>query len=125
MISLQKVTVFDFITILFFIFLTIISFFVVYEKNTLSDSNFVVVQQNNKVVYNDDISKERELKFGNVVVEIKNKKVRIKESSCPYKICVHTGWISNPYQQIICVPNKTVVKIVNKYIKNSVDSITY
>ncbi|MBI4690005.1 MAG: NusG domain II-containing protein [Nitrospirae bacterium] len=46
---------------------------------------------------------------GDSIVEIKDKKVRIKESSCPNKICVHNGWMDRG--AIICLPNKVTVNI--------------
>ena len=38
-------------------------------------------------------------------------KIWVEESSCPDKVCVKTGKISNPGQSIVCLPNKTVVYI--------------
>lgn len=45
------------------------------------------------------------------VVEIKDGKVRIVEADCPDKLCVKMGWISKFPQQIVCLPNRVVVKI--------------
>mgnify|MGYP000881559269 CR=1 FL=1 len=52
-----------------------------------------------------------EVSGGRMVVEAAPGKIRIRESTCPDKICVRTGWISNPSQSIVCVPNKTVVTV--------------
>lgn len=30
---------------------------------------------------------------------------------CPRKICSETGWIDKQYQNIVCLPNKILVKI--------------
>jgi len=45
------------------------------------------------------------------VVEIKDGKVRMKESDCPDQICVNTGWIEKEGQQIVCLPNRVVVRV--------------
>jgi len=48
---------------------------------------------------------------GKMIVEIKDKKIRVKKSDCPRQVCVHAGWISHPGEAVICVPYKTVIEI--------------
>ena len=48
---------------------------------------------------------------GEILIRIKETKVRVLHSKCPEKICVYTGWIRNRGEFIVCVPNKVVVKI--------------
>lgn len=57
------------------------------------------------------------------VVQILNGKVRMKESDCPDQICVKTGWIEKEGQQIVCLPNKVVVRVTGK--KGEVDDVVY
>ena len=68
-------------------------------------------------------------KYDNVSfsVDVKEGRVRISESNCPRKVCVHQGWISHSGESIICVPNKVVVKIrgEEKMVKGKVDAITF
>lgn len=45
------------------------------------------------------------------VIEYQDGRVRMKESDCPDQICVQSGWISMPQQQIVCLPYRVVVKI--------------
>lgn len=44
-------------------------------------------------------------------VEISSVGVRVAESDCLRKICVHTGIISRPGENIVCVPNKIILSI--------------
>lgn len=48
------------------------------------------------------------IKFSNngysCVVEIEKNKARIKSSTCPKKICMLKGWISEPGNTVICLP---------------------
>ena len=37
--------------------------------------------------------------------------VRISESDCPAKVCIHAGWINRPGETIACLPNKLLVEI--------------
>lgn len=42
---------------------------------------------------------------------IQNSRVSITEASCPDKVCVHTGAISENGQVIACLPNRVAVTI--------------
>lgn len=53
--------------------------------------------------------------FGNTVFEVSGGKIRIKNASCPDKICEKTGFIGFPGQSIICVPERITVTIENSY----------
>jgi len=48
---------------------------------------------------------------GKMVVEIKDKKLRVKKSECPRQVCVNIGWIQHTGEAIICVPFKTLIEI--------------
>ncbi|MBI4712834.1 MAG: NusG domain II-containing protein [Planctomycetes bacterium] len=39
------------------------------------------------------------------------KGVHILHSDCPAQVCVHTGWIKNIGETIICLPNKVLLEI--------------
>jgi len=45
--------------------------------------------------------------LGESVFEIRDRKVRMKESPCPEKICLRSGWKDGAGQAIICAPNRT------------------
>lgn len=47
------------------------------------------------------------------IVHIEGGKVWIKEATCPDKICLHQGKISNDGEIIVCLPNRLMVKIVD------------
>ncbi|MFQ5866605.1 MAG: NusG domain II-containing protein [bacterium] len=61
---------------------------------------------------------------GKVVIEIKDGRVRVVESDCLQKICVNTGWIGKPGQNIVCLPNKVLVTIEGKE-SPKIDAISY
>ncbi len=76
--------------------------------------------------YRYSLEKDREINvkglLGNYVVEIKNGRVRAKESNCPEQICVKRGWIHLSGDSIICLPNRIIIKIDNQ--EQSIDAIT-
>lgn len=55
-----------------------------------------------------------------VTVEVKDGMVRISDSDCPDKICEKTGFISSPFQTIVCLPNRISVRIIDE--KSNIDS---
>jgi len=71
------------------------------------------VYQEGKLLKNLRLDKDQEISLlnGQMLIEIKEGRIRVKESDCPRKICVNTGWIKTPGQIIVCVPNKVLVEI--------------
>ncbi len=73
----------------------------------------VTISMNGTPVYklpiNEDAIVSVKGAIGETVVEIKSRRVRVKESSCPNKICVHNGWIESG--GILCLPNKVFINI--------------
>lgn len=56
------------------------------------------------------------------IVEISGGRVRVRDADCPDKLCVATGRIAAPPQQIVCLPHRVVVKVVTEAA--DVDDIT-
>jgi hypothetical protein len=50
--------------------------------------------------------------LGTTTVEIKQGNVHVLSSPCENHICMNTGWISNPGQIIVCLPNEVVVRLI-------------
>lgn len=64
--------------------------------------------------------------LGGVNVRFKDKKVRVTSSNSPLKINVKRGWIENPGEMIIGIPDRMIVKIVgDKKNTNDSDDIDY
>ncbi|WP_425060615.1 hypothetical protein SCACP_13500 [Sporomusa carbonis] len=47
------------------------------------------------------------------IIEYKAGRVRVREADCPDQVCVRSGWISVPSQEIVCLPYRVVVKVVS------------
>ncbi|HXX65460.1 MAG TPA: Gx transporter family protein [Bacteroidota bacterium] len=60
---------------------------------------------------------------GDLHVEVRQGRVRIVDAECPNQICVRTGWRMRQGEVIVCVPNKTVVRILGENV-NTVGGIT-
>lgn len=49
--------------------------------------------------------------------------IAVTDVTCPDKICQNTGKINRTNQQIVCLPNKTIIYIEGKNIDSEVDKI--
>ena len=45
------------------------------------------------------------------IVQVEPGRIRFQQADCPDKICVHTGWLEEPGDVAVCLPNRAVVKI--------------
>jgi len=85
----------------------------IFIKKAFPQGTDVIIEVNGKQQYklplNTDITVSVKGVIGDTLIEIKNRKVRIKESPCPNKICIHNGWIDKG--AIICLPNRVMVNI--------------
>ena len=56
----------------------------------------------------------------------KTGKIKIADASCPDKLCVNMGYISEPLMPITCLPNHLVIRIVNDGEESpSLDGVVY
>ena len=56
------------------------------------------------------------------IVRAEQGKIAIIEASCPDKVCVHTGYISDSLMPITCLPNHVIIRIRTDRKKNPEDS---
>ncbi|KUK80628.1 MULTISPECIES: NusG domain II-containing protein [Petrotoga] len=68
------------------------------------------------------ISDEGELLMN---VEYVDQRIRVTDSSCPLKVCENTGWVENPNQPIICIPNEITVKPLGTQNGEGIDIYTW
>lgn len=77
----------------------------------------IEVYVNNKLNYTYKLEKKLHKAFiptdiGGVNLEIKDYRVRVTSSFSPRKLCVKQGWIKNPGETIIGIPDKLLIKVV-------------
>lgn len=103
----------------------ITSFFAV--RTLTSEGTTVLIQVEGKTVHRAHLLEPGETVVegvrGEVRVETRDGKVAITHAECPNHICVRTGWRSRGGEVIVCVPNKTVVRIVGE-TRGSVRAVT-
>lgn len=78
----------------------------------------VITRDGNKVAELDlnEITEPRQFTLDDgihVKIVAENGSIRFVEADCPDKICVKTGTLTEPGQQAICMPSKTIVRILD------------
>lgn len=98
------------------------------SKKAMTQGDDVIVEVNGKTAYILALDIDRTFPvpgpFGDTVVEIKGKKVRVKEAHCPNRLCEKQGWVSKGV--IVCLPNRIVISVGGKAAdqRKGVDAIT-
>jgi len=60
------------------------------------------------------------------VVEVRRGMIRVVEANCPEQIDVRQGWISRPYQSIVCLPHRFVITLYSqRHDGLDVDGVSY
>ena len=90
--------------------------FIVVRKMNKNNYNYAYVYYENKEVLSINLKINDTYKVngynGDVIIEVKDKKIRVKEENSPLHICSRQGFISEG--SIICLPNKIVIKLDNE-----------
>ena len=61
--------------------------------------------------------------LGTNLIEIKDGRVHVEEADCPNQDCVHQGWVDAAGEQIVCLPHKLTVDIVDESAKATYDVV--
>jgi len=121
---LKITTTADRLLFLFLIIASVSGIFI--SRDALSQASEVSVEINGKQAYALSLDTDRTVAlpgpYGNTVVEIRKRRVRVKEAHCPNLICVKQGWISRGV--IVCLPNRIVVTVGGGRPPKNIDAIT-
>ncbi|SFG34730.1 hypothetical protein SAMN05660649_01363 [Desulfotomaculum arcticum] len=88
-----------------------------YQSQNENEPRFAVIMQDNVLVERIDLNaveEPREIILPgpyHEIVQVEKGRIRFKEADCPDQICVRTGWLQNPGEMAVCLPNKAIVRI--------------
>lgn len=109
----------DFKLIIILVVIIIISFsFLLFKSN--NEKNALVYYED-KLVLKIDLSLTGEHTYkvdgynGEIVIKTLDNKIKVESENSPNHICSKQGWIRNSYEVLVCLPNKVVVKIEDKF----------
>lgn len=95
--------------------------------NTNADTATVVIRDGEQKVYelplNQNTTKTVTTDLGTNLIEIKDGRVHVEEADCPNQDCVHQGWVDAAGEQIVCLPHKLTVDIVDESAKATYDVV--
>ena len=57
--------------------------------------------------------------LGEMIVEIKDNKVRVKKEESPLHYCSMQGWVDSVAKPIVCLPNGVIVTIIGQDISDN------
>jgi len=109
--------------IILILIIILISFLLIMNKNK-KQANIAYVYYDNDLILQIDLSKDNTYKVngnnGEVVIEVKENKIRVNEENSPYHLCSKQGYISKQGESIVCLPNKIIIKLPNNDIDTEV-----
>ena len=127
---MQKLPFFRIPDIFLFLSLAMIPIYVLFHQRDFFPARPVaVLEVAGAVRYTIPLNEERQIILNDwnppVVLQVKPGKIRILKNDCPQHICLHTGYISESGQSIICVPKKILIYLKNgKHKDKAVTTVT-
>lgn len=95
--------------------------------NTNADTATVVIRDGEQNVYelplNQNTTKTVTTDLGTNLIKIKDGRVHVEEADCPNQDCVHQGWVDAAGEQIVCLPHKLTVDIVDESAETTYDVV--
>lgn len=103
------------------ILFSIIGFFS-YKQYVKGSHRIAVIKQNGTIIKTIDLNTVKQSTQFNIpynnehfnLIEVTPGKIRFIDADCPDKICVKSGWISEPGQTAACLPHKLIITIEGK-----------
>lgn len=111
------------ISLILIVGLLIVSNIVTSKAN--GNIKYAIVTIEGKQKYKLDMSNDTELVLtkekyssllGEMIIEIKDNKVRVKKEESPLHYCSMQGWVDSVAQPIVCLPNAVIVTIMGQSI---------
>ncbi|GBF34344.1 secreted protein [Desulfocucumis palustris] len=105
------------VAVIIFMVLTGFGGLKVYQRQNEKEPRFAVITQDNVLVERIDLNaveEPREIILPgpyHEILRVEKGRIRFKEADCPDRICVRRGWLQNPGEIAVCLPNKAVVRI--------------
>lgn len=97
----------------------------IYKNHMGSSDRIALIKQDGKLIKTINLNivknsqeftiKYKENDFNKVKVE--KGRICIIDANCPDKICVKKGWISDPGENIVCLPHRLIISIDGKNLK--------
>jgi len=81
------------------------------ERRGLGKPETAYIYKNNILAEKVSLKTDGIIRLEKMAFEVKSGRIRVSESDCKNHVCMEEGWIMNPGQSIVCLPNRVVVEI--------------
>lgn len=98
--------------VIFFALMSTLGIFFLSANKT--NENTAYIYKDGELVEEVDLSKVDKtytIKVGGNVVLVEKNCISMKEASCPDKLCIKQGRITNGSHPVVCLPNRVVIKV--------------
>ncbi len=113
----------DIIFVCILVAIILISIVPILSNSSLTENSEVLIYINGELEIQHPLNSNTEITLDNIgTVIIQDGYVHMENSYCKDSLCEHFGKISKPYQSIICLPNKTIIKI--SAVDNEFDDVS-
>lgn len=98
-------------------------------NNPGKEDVYAIIKKDDEVIRSVNLTKLKEREVIKVpgqydeFIVADQKKICFMSADCPDRLCVKAGWISKPGQIAVCLPNRTLIKIVRNNDR-TLDGIT-
>ena len=110
--------------ILMCIIISISSIFLLINTLTSKKGTKALIYYDNKLIKTIDLSYDKTYTVkgynGDVVLVVKNNRIKVASESSPLHLCSKQGYISKSYESIVCLPNKIVIEISSQKLVDTV-----
>jgi hypothetical protein len=127
----MKLKKLDYVIIVVLALFTITSFVgTLLNSNRKYNEKYVKIEVDGKLydtytLINHEETIKIKTKLGENLIQIKDGKVHVLDADCPDKVCIKDGYISEPGQILVCLPNKVVVEVKGKITNQEIDDSSF
>jgi len=100
----------DLILLISIIFLAFFAY--IFVKVTAIKGDTVLILKDGEVFYSGSVYDDKSIDVaGNNTVRIENGCAYMTDATCPDKLCIHQGKVSDSSKKIVCLPNRVTVEV--------------
>lgn len=101
----------DFILAGVILLIAVIAFALIPKEN----ANMAKITVDGKLYATVSLDKNQKIKIGDTNIAcVENGEIYMESATCPDKLCVHQGKISNSSKKIVCLPNKVIIEAIKE-----------
>jgi hypothetical protein len=122
-------TKYDKILVVLVLLVAVVGMFLLKTFQDTREGTYAVIMVNGEEYKRVDLRKTQPGEFtvrspwGYNTIEIGKNRIRIKDASCPDKLCVKEGWLSKSNEMAVCMPNRVYIKIVGE--ETGIDDVAF